>query len=404
MVPNDPASTRSRSRRAAANDEVLLGAAARTLAERGWDELAFTAVAKDAGLSTRPLYDRFGDRSQLGCALWNAGPGPELTERLRTLLHLALTPDNDAPPLEAIEAALAPLIAPTGLLDTGVDLMAATMLDDALRQTVAASVRDSLSAYPLPPTSGSPQDAARAVYVVITGLGLYLASRRPGVGDHEWAPLVTEFATALSNPASPQPLPDDRADHMLVARVHTGDPALDDLLSAALLVVGERGYQAATTGRIVAAAGVSEGMLYGRYTSKLDLFLDAASRALEEGFTLNLDMAADLRTRYGPGIAEAVFLREALRPEHASARMLSVEQLRLSWHEPRMKAHTIAIEAGVLERITAGTPPDKLAEAVAGVHWGLALGFGTYITATLIPEAWTLPFDVVAVPLLEQAQ
>ena len=68
-----------------------------------------------------------------------------------------------------------------------------------------------------------------------------------------------------------------------------------------------------------------------------------------------------------------------------------------------MKAHTIEIEAGVLERVTAGTPPDKRAEAIAAVHWGLALGFGTYMTATLIPEAWTLPFDVVAVPLLDQA-
>ncbi|MCX6461159.1 MAG: TetR/AcrR family transcriptional regulator [Actinobacteria bacterium] len=402
-MTTEQASPRSRSRRAAANDEVLLGAAAHTLSQRGWDELAFTAVAKDAGLSTRPLYDRFGDRSRLGCALWDAGAGPELTERLALLLKLVLRPDTETPDIPAIEAALTPFIAPTGVLDTGIDLVAATLLDEALRQSVAASVLASLSDYPLPADGGSPQDAARAIYVVITALGLYLASRRPGVDEHDWSPLVAEFATALSRPAIPQPLPDDRADHMLVARVHTGDPSLDDLLSAALLVVGERGYQAATTGRIVAAAGVSEGMLYGRYPTKLDLFLDAASRALQEGFTLNLDMAADLAARYSPAISEAVFLREALRPEHSSARMLSLEQLRLSWHEPRMKAHTIEIEAGVLERVTAGTPPDKRAEAIAAVHWGLALGFGTYMTATLIPEAWTLPFDVVAVPLLDQA-
>lgn len=37
---------------------------------------------------------------------------------------------------------------------------------------------------------------------------------------------------------------------------------------------------------------------------------------------------------------------------------------------------------------------------LAGIHWGLALGFGAYVLPEGLPGISQLPFDVVPVPLL----
>ena len=53
----------------------------------------------------------------------------------------------------------------------------------------------------------------------------------------------------------------------------TGDERRDNILDAARTVFGRRGYHAASTAEIAAAAGCSEPMLYKHFGSKQDLFV-----------------------------------------------------------------------------------------------------------------------------------
>lgn len=60
----------------------------------------------------------------------------------------------------------------------------------------------------------------------------------------------------------------------------TGDPAWDAILTATLDCVGELSYEAATIDAIDAAGGYTHTVIFTRYRTKQDLFIDATDRIM----------------------------------------------------------------------------------------------------------------------------
>lgn len=393
-------STRGRSSRARATDDRLMDATCAVILESGWDSLALTSVAEKAGVSTRPLYDRFADRSELAIACWRDRASAPLREHLMRLLELSAEAPKALADPAAIIGAYRALTQPQGLLIVAAELLCAAVFDDRLRAVIAQDAGQWLGRWCVVSGEVSPARAAQSAYVVASGLGLLLGSRRTGMDQVDVTGPATDLLTALSQPSSPARLPRWNADHMAVPEVNPADPGFDRLLAATLWVVSQVGYADATLPRIVSAAGVSQGLLYGRFSSKLEAFIAATDHRHEGGLLRNAEESARLARDFGPGIADAVMWREFTRAEHRGGRALAVEQLRVGWREPELRERTDAAEAIFAnELMKAGGITDRDA-GLAEIHWDLALGFGAYVLPEVLPGISQLPFDVVTVPLL----
>ena len=86
------------------------------------------------------------------------------------------------------------------------------------------------------------------------------------------------------------------------------------------------------------AAGYTEGLLFARYATKRDLFVDATARMTEPATRLNQAMSDDLAKRYSWGISDAVMMREFMRPGRERVRTIVLEQYRLASHQPDVQA------------------------------------------------------------------
>ena len=93
----------------------------------------------------------------------------------------------------------------------------------------------------------------------------------------------------------------------------TGDERRDNILDAARTVFGRRGYHAASTAEIAAAAGCSEPMLYKHFGSKQGLFVATLQHA---GIAVKASVLAAVSDAEHPlGALAEVSSRAADRPE-----------------------------------------------------------------------------------------
>jgi hypothetical protein len=102
-------------------------------------------------------------------------------------------------------------------------------------------------------------------------------------------------------------------------------------------------------------------------------------------------------------IAEATLFREAQRPGREVIRAVSLEQLRLGWHESQLGSRFDANLQAYVEASRQHAP--GLSEAVvrSRILGEFAVSQGIVLLAQLVPEAWTLPLDVMCVPMAEIA-
>ncbi len=389
-----------RSRRARVTDDRLMDATCDVVLESGWDSLALTSVAMKAGVTTRPLYDRFSDKTDLAIACWRARAAVPLRDSLMGVLGASGDGGGGSADPAAVIDAYRAFTRPDGRVMVAAELICAAVFDDRLRAVIASDAQEWLGSWCVPSSRVSPTRAAQSTYVLAAALGLLLGSRRTGMGQVDVSGPAADLVAALSQPSRPVRLPKWDAVHMDVPPVNPADPAFDRLLAATLWVVSQVGYAEATLPRIVSAAGVSQGLLYGRFSSKLEAFITATEYRHEQGLLRNAEESARLARDFGPGIADAVMWREFTRPEHRGGRALTVEQLRVGWREPELRERTDAAEAVFAnELMKAGGISDRQA-GIAEIHWDLALGFGAYVLPEILPGVSSLPFDVVTVPLL----
>lgn len=454
------------------NRARIVGAVVEVVAESGWSAMTFASVGRAAGLSARPVQDRFPDRWALAAAAWRQCAGPALESALGELLaaaglmsseprHVASgstetglglrsrleqalasvglmgmvtasetdTDDRTQPVGQLREALLAaldaagradyevvraegpsadwlarayePFLRPSAELRAAAEILIVSEFNEGLSTVIGEHVGKVVASWCSPSSAGA-RDAARRAYLSSVALGLLLARTRRGVYDLDLRHEAHLQLTALAVDGAPAVLPDTRAGHLdRFLAFDTGDPALDALLKATMEEVGRVGYDGATTASIGRASGHSEGLIFARYPSKVELFLDATVRQHAQNWRANEAFTVAVTESHGPGIAEAVMIREMQRPHLRGYRAISLEQVRLALHNERLRE----VQWGELDALVdeaKGQDPDWApAVSPAHLHLSVAVGLGVTLLPVLAPEAWQLPYDVVTVPLDE---
>ncbi len=391
---------RARSARAFVTDRQVLDAGFAVILESGWDGLSVLACAMKAGLSSKAVNDRHASVSHLGVAVWQDSAGPALRDALVMVMEAMLPVDGSASDVHAATRAVTSLARPDDSLIVAGELLAAAVFDAVLREAIAADLQEWLGAWCIPASKVTSARAAQGVYTLVAALGLLFAFRRAGAGKVKLSAQVEQLAQALGNPAKPSKLPGLEAKHM---RLDPPGPVADEhdaLLAATVLEVAAHGYAGATLVRIMAATNSTEGLLYSRYDSKIELFVAATKWRTEFGFMANLNWFRVVSEKVGPGLADAVVWREYLRPEHVLGRGLAIEQVRTGWREPLLQEVNDAAEAELAKTMQKANPALSRSVVLANLHWDISLGYGAELVPSFFPDAWKLPFDVVAVPML----
>lgn len=386
-----------RQQRAVRNDQRILDAAVELLAEEGWGGFALATVAPRAGLSKRPVVDRFADRQALANAIWRERVVPVLLPALERVVAgpAMMHPD------ELIEA-MEPFRQPDAVMACAAELLVVRGFESRVRRTVDNSLRSFLEERTVPKAGRlTKADAARQAYVLIVAFGLLAVSKGPYAEVPSIEPELKAISVALAAMSKPVRLPSASASYLEEGFVFdTDDEPLNKLLQVVLEQVGERGFDGATMSRITKAAGVTEGFIFGRYKTKTDLFIDASDRSFVNNARLNHEFMQRIDAAANPGLGEAVMIREFMRPGRELLRMINLEQFRLARHNLAMGQVMQRRLEEFLDAVGGSDSQLGSNSVYAGrFHAALATGTGAPLLALLQPDAWTLPYDVVTIPL-----
>lgn len=383
-----------RQTRALRNDERILDAAAELTATEGWAALVPSRVAAASGVSRSTVQERFPDRSALGAAVWERRCHEPITDALSSLLTGLTT---DVTPAERA-GRVAALSQPVPALQAASELLISAHYDPSLRDVVDGSLGTMVG--PLLKV----RDRAKAGstgYLLAVGLGLLLAARRTGSDSIDLAPIGEALASAVGQHRRPTSLPAATAPHLTGdLDLAPDDPRLNALLNAALREIGAHGFDGASVDRIAKASHHTKGLVFSRFDSKLELFLEATRRQQSLAFAANEAFMQEVTAEHGRGIAEAVAIRELQRPHLDYSRAIAMEQLRLTWHYAELKqAQEADLDAVVAQM--AASEDTHFAHSAAVVHFAFAAGLGVALLPLLYPNAYRLPYDVMTVPLVE---
>lgn len=390
------AGRRARSRRAAANDGLILDAALAIVRESGWDAVTASGVADRAGLTPTPIISRFSDLSALGAALWNE----RLGSPLRSAMEAAIEATHATNRRAKLPRAMAAFASPSIDLIAAADLCLAAQFEPYLARTIHQDIAHVLKAACTPSRRVTRTQAAQSAYVMALAFGLLMMWQRMAWSPVDIDPQIIELARALDHPTRPVRLPEVTTDDLAPLVVPSGDPVLDDLLAATLVEVGLHGYRRATMQRIAAAARVSQGFIFGRYSSKRELFIDATARRHKAALDSSATHLSGLQERRGMGVAEATVMKFLMQPGIDLNRALQLEQQRMSWYDVSLQAEIDKAMSQYLEQSWPSISESTGESAPGQQHLDLALGLGVTMLPPVLPEAWRLPFDVVTVPLL----
>jgi AcrR family transcriptional regulator len=388
--------TPARRSHALRNDALLRDAAIGLIADKGWDALTANEVGPAAGLTHGAVYARFVDKRELGIGLWHDALAGELQLRLEAVLTAGLAADGEDAFVTAMEVFLRPAPALLAMLE----LLLAARDDGEIGAAVEPTATALLSRWCRPNRTVSDVDATRAATIIYIALGFALASQLPWLDDLDAEPAVRRLHRALAIPAVPKPLPPTTYRTPTETPFNTGNPRLDGLLDATISCIGEKGYAASTLTQICRRANVSQGFVFSRYATKLDLFIAATEQLQPKGMEQTHAFVAEVAAEHGAAIGEAVTWREYQTPALATQRSVVLETLRLSRYDERMRELLHPKQVAFLTRLVTGSRGAKRAALLGEAHMDYALGHGIMIPCDLLPKLWQLPFDCVTVPLI----
>lgn len=388
--------------RAMRNDSLILNAALAIADDRGWSGLTLAAVAGRAGLSRQAAVSRYRDRSDLAADLWTKRLAEPISTALADLVAACPQP-GDTPSGGALLNALARFIEPDEQMRAAAELLLVARYNQVVRAAIDSSIGQSLDGWLSPRARRLTRaQAARHAYLISMGLGLLMQARRFPLPAVDLTQEVEQTAAALAAKSAPRTLPHESLTH-LDRRVDFGteDPDLENVLNATYDAVAAEGYEAATLNVIARAAGCTEGLIFARYDTKWQLFLDATERMSESAVKLNDEYWRSIAESHSEGIAQAASMREFMLPSRKRPTTVYMEQCRLSWHDEELLSSLEASFADTVWQIANRDDGRSTSELRAYVYTGIALGFGVMVLADLYPDAWQLPFDVVTVPLMD---
>ncbi len=387
---------RVRQGRAYHMDVALRKAALAEVREKGWDELTYVGVAARHHVTTRPLYDRYVHRSLIGADVASRYANPTLARALNRVLEAGLAVDlPEAEQIAVLTEALTPFVQPDADMFVALEFVGAAHVDRYLLEAMTGGDMAEVLRRCEPSDEISVVDATKAVCLLMRAFGLMMLHTRLGAANPDLEPDVADLVGALRNPGPVVDVPELPVRPVEDVIIDDPDPSEVALLRSTLLEVAEVGYTGATIARICARANLTRGLLFGRYATKLDLFLSATARTNEEAIRENVARNLEVVAAAGPGFGDAAQIRDWMRPEHALGRSLMIEQVRLSWRDPIMADVLRTSEAAVAEAITSLLPQRHQHRLEQHLHWLLTVGAGAPVAAVFLPRAWTLPFITI---------
>ncbi len=387
-----------RSNQVRQTDLRLRQAAREILATEGWSALAFTRIADTAGLSRRPVHDRYSDRWAVVLDLWNSESADVLLGGLESLFSSVEGPHASS---DAFQAQLDQFVHPTFELRAAIEVLVMSQFHPRLQQAIHESCKNRIQSLCMAGSDVvSTRQAARRAYLVSIVLGLLLGWRIYEGDDFDLRQQSQRVFMALQTELEPADLPEIDAAHFdgnIVLDVE--EPALHSLMLAAIEEIGTYGFDAAATLRIAKRAGCSEGFLFSRYSSKLALFVDIIRRNTEFRLHQNNQLLESIAQKHCQGIADAVFIREAMQPGRGHRRALTLEHFRVSMNDESMRRQTIEALERFVSEMRAANPEWAEKMTPTRVRMAHTVGIGVVALPLIIPGAWRLPFDVVTCAL-----
>lgn len=386
---------RARPSHARRNDDAIRSSATAAIARHGWDATTIAGIADGAGVTHGAVYGRHANRTELAVALWRESLLPALRGRLDEAIDAGLRSDDVGRFHDAMQA----FVAPDDRTRAALEMILAAPFDRALGTPITRDARRLLAAPSTPGVRVPAQDAARAAAVILHALGYALAADSAFFDRADDRAALADLHGAVRTPAWPMELPPIHAEYIAASPFDTGDARVDSLLEATVRTVGEVGYRDASVARICRAAAVSQGFLFNRYATKLDLFLAAIDVQRNAAVRDTDAFVVEVASTHGLGIAEAVAWREHLRPEFREQRTIVLESLRLARHDERMRDTIDGALRDVAPARLSGARGARRATLLGHMRRDYAVGIGLVVVGNLLPEAWKLPFDAVTLGL-----
>ena len=419
---------RRRPAHAVRNDAALREAAIAVIADVGWDEFSLSKASGATGVAKSSVQKRYDGKAGLAAEAWERDLYPALTGALGRALRTGLppaAPDSQAPepgapaptgaepasegasggpsllePAAGFIDAMTAFARPAPGIRAAVELVLASLVDPALAGPVLEPTRQWLRDH----VTGTPDPvrAAQGTAILTWALGLAVFSTRPWTATMDLAPALAHAHRALAHPTAPVALPDAVAGHLYDSPFNTDDPRIDLALDNALASIGTIGYHRTRLVDIATKTGVSEGFILIRFTTKLGLMRAVIDAGYAEGYQAFIDYQERIAAEHGPGIAEATAWRQYLDPRISDRQTLGMETDRLSLFNPAMRDTTFPQDLAVLDQQLAATPDTDRHTATGRIHLDFATGHGLPTVGLLLPEAWTLPFNTITEPYLQQ--
>lgn len=381
---------RAPQQRAVRTTDRMLAAAVDVLAEAGWAGFSLHRVAAIMGTSEQPVRTRAESVSDLAAQVWTQRLAYSFTSHLE---HL----DAVKTSYEIVEAVgrlrnRSPQAAATG------ELLVISCFDDRVHTAVDSTLGQTARAL----LAQGGEAAARSAFALALGIGVLFMSRHPDAPTWHLDDALLTRARALGNAVASEGVPNIAAPHMEDApHIAPEDPALQALLTSCLTLVSTRGYDSVTVRQIAKDAGYTEGLIYARYRSKKEMFLDAVRRQQQVGWELNAQYVARLEAEYGLAMAEAIQWQQFQRPRTRLGRVMALEQLRMTWHDASLMdayvTEAISFRNSLLSR-----PGWAEFETEEDFILNVAVPYGLYWLALFVPGMDHLPYDVVTVPLYQE--
>jgi AcrR family transcriptional regulator len=367
------------------------------LNEGGWSRLSLSAIARHSERSATTVAKRYATVVDAAAHCWRDHYGERLSAALEKLLLYAGLLEGPSV-AKRFDEQLRSFARPHRDLSASIELLMVANFEEALRKEVG-QLQEQVSTWCSPRRGAITATlAAQRAYLINLALGLVVLGRRPGFKGANLSERFSSLFAALQTPAPARRIPSlggvmplelDRFE------VETGDEALNALLNGTLRVVANRGIDRATTQLIAEASGYSEGLLFARYRSKLDVFLDALRR-FQSAFIAKQNAAAwRLANKHGAEVVDAAVFERSLTPERAGARMVAMEHERMSYYHPELAEQALRDFQSLVNTYATEAPGLSKAEVTSWVHFAVAVGAGMGILPLLSPEAHKLPFIVV---------
>lgn len=379
------------------NTNAVRDAAIRVLADDGWGNLNTASVGRHSRLSTFAVRSRASTPAALAGLAWDE-VGPPLLKRLEAVID-GLTLLREGGNARLITNAWATLATQSESQDAAAELLCVANNVAEVAVIVDKDLAPALTHW----LSGDDDaDRTRRAYAIGIGLGVLLTNRYPWAHGKGIDKALALRARVLAADAQPVALPLAPATHMTEAPLLVAeDPTLNRLLNATLALVAEHGYDAANIRDIAESVGATEGLVFGRYPSKLALVMDATDRQQSVGYQLNAGYMRQVETDHGLAVAEAVFMRESLQPHARTGRAMAIEQQRLTWHDSALLRESID-RLRTLRAELVLAPGWGQIETEADFYLNVAAPLGLLLLPRLAPEVAELPWDAVTTPLIHE--